>query len=71
MNEEVKEEVQTKKCKVCGELKSRIYVGRFPDGRNKKWRDESGKLWSGLVCGVCNVKRSHEMMKKTRNERKV
>lgn len=64
-------EVQKKECKVCKQLKERIFVGRFPDGRNKKWRDESGKLWSGLVCGICNVKRSHDMMKKGRNERKV
>lgn len=53
-------------CKICGEMKTRTMVGKYPDNRNKKFTDESGKLWNGSVCGVCNVKRSHENMKKLR-----
>ena len=53
-------------CKICGELKIRTMVGKYPDNRNKKFADESGKLWNGSVCGSCNVKRSHENMKKLR-----
>jgi len=53
-------------CKMCNELKIRTMVGKYPDNRNKKFADETGKLWNGSICGVCNVKRSHTNMKKLR-----
>jgi hypothetical protein len=57
-------------CKRCGLLKSRTQTGIYPDGKNKKFTDDSGKLWNGSVCGDCNVKRSLENMKKLRTKRK-
>lgn len=57
-------------CKLCNELKDRIQSGIYPDGKNKKHVDESGKLWNGSVCGVCNVKRSHDNMKRLRAKRR-
>jgi hypothetical protein len=57
-------------CKRCNLLKPRILVGLYPDGKNKKFTDDSGKLWNGSVCGDCNVKRSLENMKKLRTKRK-
>lgn len=57
-------------CKRCGLLKPRIQSGIYPDGKNKKFTDDSGKLWNGSVCGDCNVKRSLENMKKLRAKRK-
>lgn len=57
-------------CKVCNQLKPRIQSGVYPDGKNKKHVDESGKLWNGSVCGSCNVGRSHENMIKLRARRK-
>jgi len=57
-------------CKVCNQLKPRIQSGVYPDGKNKKHVDETGKLWNGSVCGSCNVKRSNEAMKKLRAKRK-
>ncbi len=58
-------EVQQKKCKKCGIRKSRIAAGKF-DLKNKKWVDESGKLWNGHVCPPCNVLRSKENMQMLR-----
>jgi hypothetical protein len=57
-------------CKRCGLLKDRIESGKYPDGKNKRYTDESGKLWNGSVCAECNTKRSHENMKKLRAKRK-
>lgn len=57
-------------CKVCGVLKDRIETGKYPDGKNKKHVDESGRLWNGSVCASCNVARSHNNMKKLRAKRK-
>ena len=54
-------------CKRCSQLKERIEDGKYPNGRDKKWRDESGKLWSGNICGECNNSRSKEIMRTTRH----
>lgn len=53
-------------CKRCNLLKDRVMCGKYPDGKNKKFQDEDGKLWNGSICGSCNVVRSHENMKKLR-----
>jgi len=53
-------------CKLCGLLKRRILIGKFDD-KNKKWADESGKLWNGKLCPQCQVIRSKENMRKNRS----
>lgn len=63
-------EQNTRECKQCEQLKQRIEAGKFPNGKNKRWRDESGKLWSGNLCGECNNARCKEAVKKTRYENK-
>lgn len=63
-------EINKRHCKFCGVLKDRIEAGKFPNGKDKKWRDESGKLWSGKVCGECNNNRSKETMRKSRDDKK-
>lgn len=63
---EKKVESNQRKCKKCNEIKSRIEAGRFPNGKDKKWADENGKLWNGNVCGSCNVARAKEVMKVAR-----
>lgn len=59
-------EVNKKKCKVCGEEKERILAGKFPNGRDKRWKQPDHKLWNGLTCGDCNVKASFSKMRKLR-----
>lgn len=58
-------------CKVCKAMKDRIEDGRYPDGRNKRWKDEDGKLWNGHICAACNKISATEAMKKLRDERKA
>lgn len=50
-------------CKVCKVIKDRISDGNFANGKNKKWRDAEGLLWSGSTCGPCNQLRLKEHMK--------
>lgn len=60
-------EINIRVCKFCKEPRKRIYDGKFPNGKNKRWRDESGKQWVGDTCGICNLNRSKENMKKKRH----
>ena len=57
-------------CKQCNLLKDRIETGKYPDNKNKKYSDNTGKLWSGSICPECNKTRSHNNMKKLRARRK-
>lgn len=59
-------ETNLRACKICKQLKSRTLSGKF-DERNKKYTDESGKLWNGSVCGSCNQERVKLAMRIKRN----
>lgn len=61
-------EIQKKKCKICNELKSRIAYGKFGTSNNKRWIDEDGKQWNGLVCPSCQRKRALVNMHKLRGK---
>lgn len=63
-------EKDNRKCRHCEQLKPRILIGKYPDGKNKKYADETGKLWNGSVCGSCNVKRANANMKRLRERNK-
>ena len=56
-------------CKDCGELKTRIEDGKY-NSKDKRYKDENGKLWNGNRCGSCVVKRSREHMQQLRTLRK-
>lgn len=58
-------------CKGCKQIKDRVSAGTFKNGRNKKWRDENGQLWSGKLCGPCNALRLKETMQNKRNTKDV
>lgn len=53
-------------CKLCGELKQRIQDGMF-NTKDKRWMDETGKLWMGKICPPCNKQRTKELMKAKRH----
>lgn len=61
-------ESNKKKCKICGEEKNRVCIGKYPNGRDKKWAQEDSKLWNGRVCGDCNVKESFKKMRRIRGQ---
>lgn len=65
--EELKES-NLRLCKRCNQVKRRILLGKFPNSRDKKWSDDSGKLWSGSVCPPCNAERAKEIMRKKRQK---
>lgn len=57
------EERNLRQCKVCKEIKLRILDGKYNDGRNKKWKDENGKLWNGNNCSDCHKEIQKEIQK--------
>lgn len=57
-------------CKVCKEEHKRIFIGRYPNGRCKKWVDERGKEVMGLTCSSCNTERAKRIMQRTRAMKK-
>jgi len=61
-------ESEIKVCKRCHETKTRYMLGKFPDGRNKKWRSETGKLWNGNLCPDCHKAVCRERNKRLRDE---
>lgn len=54
-------------CKKCGQIKDRISTGKF-NNKDKKWSDETGKLWNGRTCGSCNTERVRTLMRNKRNK---
>jgi hypothetical protein len=58
-------------CKRCGLSKEKILIGKYPEGRCKKWVDKNGKIWNGRICPDCNVLRANEVMRKAREMRKA
>lgn len=44
------------KCSICGETKKRIAAGKFPNGKDKRWADEAGRLFNGAKCPECWAK---------------
>lgn len=60
-------EQDTKMCKICNQMKKRILAGKF-DYKNKKWVDETGKLWNGRICPSCQNNSAKINMQKLRNK---
>lgn len=62
-------EANLRLCKTCKQLKQRIQDGLY-NGKDKRWRDEQGKLWSGNYCPSCNQERVKNTMKVKRDATK-
>lgn len=58
-------------CKICGELRTRIEDGKFPNSKNKRYKDEEGKLWNGRVAPCCHGIKIKENMKRLRWQKKL
>lgn len=63
----MEKETQEKLCKVCGQIKTRHFDGKF-NQKDKKWRSTDGSLWNGHVCPDCHRDRCKE---RQRSKRKV
>lgn len=62
------EEKNLSTCRVCQESKMRIEDGKYGASRNKRWRDEHGKIWRGRVCPDCHKSEMKNRMIKTRSK---
>jgi hypothetical protein len=56
-------------CKNCHKVKFRVPNGKFPNN-TKKFKDESGKTWNGLICGECHTRLMKDRMKNSRYSKK-
>lgn len=65
------EEKNIRQCKKCNQLRPRVYDGKFPDGKNNRWLDDTGRLWNGNTCGQCHNTKMSNHMKVTRNAAKT
>lgn len=45
-------------------------MGKYPKGKIKRWVDENGKQWSGLLCPNCQCNRATVNMRQLRRDRK-
>lgn len=50
----MEQEYSILQCKHCGETKKRFLDGKFPNKKDKKWRDENGRMWNGNFCPPCH-----------------
>jgi hypothetical protein len=41
-------------CKQCGQSKKRINMGKYANGKDIRWCDETGKQFNGLTCPDCH-----------------
>lgn len=71
MEEKPIQESNMVKCKVCAEIKRRILVGKY-DAKNKRWENELGQMWNGLVCPPCHKgnMREREKQRRLRDKRR-
>jgi type II secretory ATPase GspE/PulE/Tfp pilus assembly ATPase PilB-like protein len=56
-------------CKICSQLKKRTLVSKY-DNRNKRYDDDAGKAWRGLVCPSCHKEDIRKRMQAMRVLRK-
>ena len=62
------EEKNLTTCRICQETKLRIEDGKYGASRNKRWRDEEGKIWRGRVCPDCHKTEMKDRMIKARKK---
>lgn len=44
-------------CKICNKECKRIFAGRYPNGKDKKWTDENGREFNGKMCPACHAEK--------------
>ena len=64
MEEDLSQYVVT--CRGCAGQKVRKPAGLFSNGKDRRWVDQTGKLWNGRKCPDCNRQRAKVTMKKVR-----
>lgn len=56
-------------CKICNELKSRILDGKY-NAKDKRYKDENGKLWNGKICPSCQKRKTRDNMRSLRDKQR-
>lgn len=66
----MEEESDLSTCRNCEKIQIRKFDGYYPDGRNKRFLDGDGRLWSGRCCGTCQKNRVKDQIKQKRQRAK-
>ncbi len=66
----MEEESDLSTCRKCEKIQIRKFDGYYPDGRNKRFLDGNGSLWSGRACPDCVRKRVRTQVKDKRKKAK-
>jgi len=57
-------------CKECEKECKRYFAGRYPNGKDKRWIDDSGREFSGKVCPSCHANKCAKRIAKKRDSKK-
>ena len=44
-------------CKDCGVMKKRFHAGKYPNNKDIRWVDDTGRQFNGKSCAQCNLNR--------------
>lgn len=64
-------ECEYKVCKICNVEHKRFRDGVYPNGKDTRFVNESGKEWSGRVCPQCHINKVSNKLKEKREKRKL
>ncbi len=72
MEEKKEEQVERdlRHCKQCGDLKLRIRDGNYPNQKDTRYIDDTGKQWSGSTCSKCHRENCKNKAKERRAKAK-
>jgi hypothetical protein len=54
-------------CKICKQLKPKIKLQKYPNGKDCVYRDSVGGLWNGKTCPSCYRDIQDKRMKNKRS----
>lgn len=67
----MEQSTEKKICKICRQVKNRIQNGKYPNGKDKRWVDETGSQWNGAVCPSCQKLKVKQQTKHSRHNPEV
>jgi ribosomal protein S18 len=59
------QEVDSKECKVCTQVKQRIADKTYENGL-RRYVDETGKMWNGRTCPTCHKEKVKNKVREKR-----
>ncbi len=64
----MEQEYSVLRCKHCMETKKRFLDGKFPNKKDKVWRDQDGRMWNGATCPPCHAAKVAQRKRVSKHE---